>query len=414
MLDEYLEQFRGKVAESGTFTVNVAKARIKLRQYLLRERHTYACHLVAAGIAWGASEVRVENDADDLVVEFDGPGFSVHTLENPFGPLLDPETAQNAGGRELAIGLNTALSFDPRWVNVSSRGLALWLHGERQEVVAAETGPGVRIHIKERTSWRTLKKVLSRSGPPEAAAIRWRMRYSPVPILINQERIDGPCPLDRCLARLTTHSPGTRVGPVEGTFGLHLEEEGEFSAEIALTDLESFAKLIFNGFVYEAGPVAGVRAMVAVPHLQRDLSQEQLRHSPALSAVLSFVEQAREKLVEHCFANFDTFDAPWRAQVRSMAVARLESHFEQVRDLPLFELVDGSWTTARKLRRQTYLRYWADTWPGRPRLAEPVVVADHQVRPFLVRWFGERLFVAEREHKEAMAAHLRRLRQENP
>ena len=71
MLDEYLEQFRGKVAESGTFTVNVAKARIKLRQYLLRERHTYACHLVAAGIAWGASEVRVENDADDLVVEFE-------------------------------------------------------------------------------------------------------------------------------------------------------------------------------------------------------------------------------------------------------------------------------------------------------------------------------------------------------
>ncbi|MGE0494933.1 MAG: hypothetical protein AB7S38_37330 [Vulcanimicrobiota bacterium] len=411
MLEDYLEQFRGQVAESGTFTVNVSKARIKLRQFLLRERHTYACHLVAAGIAWGADEVRVENDADDLIVEFDAPGFSAHTLENPFGPLLDPETAQNAAGRELAIGLNTALSFDPRWVSVETRGLQLTLHGDRQEVVATETGPGVRIHVKERTSWRTLKKYLSRSGPPEAAAIRWRMRFSPIPIWVNQQRVDGPCSLDRCLARLTIHG-AAQVGPVEGTFGLHLEEEGEYSAEIALTDSESFAKLVFNGFVYEAGPVAGVRAVVAVPHLPRDLSQEQLRHSPALSEVLSFVEQARERLVKHCLEHYEQLEARWRAQARTLAVGRLDSHYDDVQDLPLFELVDGSWTSARRLRELPSLRYWAETWPGRPRLSEPVVVADYQVRPFLVRWFGARLVVAETEHKQAMAAHLRRLRQE--
>ncbi|NDD31723.1 MAG: hypothetical protein EB084_26025, partial [Proteobacteria bacterium] len=119
--DRLLEHLRkaGTVDSEGFFTLDGRKAQAKMREYALVDAHEYVLEIIRAAVVGGASRIDVTADAQGVSVSAPGWRVSDAFLEDPFaGIFLSQERNETLDWRHLAIGLNAALSLNPRAVEV--------------------------------------------------------------------------------------------------------------------------------------------------------------------------------------------------------------------------------------------------------------------------------------------------------
>ena len=73
-----------RVKSRGTVLVDPAKALEKLRQHQLAESGLYVLELVRVAVLSKATEIRLTNDSDDFVLDFDGDPLRVDDLTTLF------------------------------------------------------------------------------------------------------------------------------------------------------------------------------------------------------------------------------------------------------------------------------------------------------------------------------------------
>ena len=370
-LDKLAED--GVVDSSGAFTLASERARSMMESSLLEDPRAYVLNLVAAGVAGGATFVKVYTDADDCIVNFDGVAPSRTELENLLQYALLDEADTRL--RELSLGVLGAKALKPRWVKVSVNDgakLTTLLLDSDQHVFQEESSAkaGIEIHLKEALSLKGLWRALSR---PEATLVSQRCRYAPVPITVNGPQINDLVESQILLA-------SGIVGPNSDDFWdswswrsklpVFRIQNDELKAALfvfqtAKTDASSL-NIILNGVSFsceESLGWDGVGATVYCSHLQKDLSQKQIvRDQDYLQLVVELQKQMK-LVIEDLIENWEQLTA--RAQQSRADL--LDSAVRQARQ-------EGDWSRAtsileRVVKIQEALRGPSDTEVQRCRWA---------------------------------------------
>lgn len=187
----------GELDSQGAFSLDRSKAREKMKKYQLVEPHYYVLEIMQAAAAGGASKINVEVDSDDCIITFDGEHYTREDLENLYSSLFMSQSDMRLERyRELAIGINSALALNPKFIRlisgngVESTEFLVIPPGEERIFPSAEIIKGTKIHVKEKLTLRVAKKFLRRFGafkmPHEGELIMERCRYGAVPVYVNQ------------------------------------------------------------------------------------------------------------------------------------------------------------------------------------------------------------------------------------
>jgi hypothetical protein len=305
-LSELLQELRasGQVDSQGRFTLDVAKAREKMKKYQLADPYHYVLAVVRAAVAAGAHRVVVRCDANDCHLLWEGPGLEAALLEQLFSALFLPRDESLEPLRELAIAANAALGLDPAWVRVETwtgqggARLELWPSGQKFEPLSLQSESprptGVAIHVRERHALRVLKKILAGWwSMPEAAALQRCCRLAPIPVEVNGRLVNGEADLGPCLLTRRFRQEG-----VEALVGLPLEAPDISHLDIVLHGVTLSRKAVKLGTVPE---VAGV---VWAGHLTRNLSSsdvvEDAHYARLLTLVRAFCRELVAELARTC------------------------------------------------------------------------------------------------------------------
>lgn len=203
------------VKSRGTVLVDPAKALEKLRQHQLAESGLYVLELVRVAVLSKATEIRLTNDSDDFVLDFDGDPLRVDDLATLFDHLFSADRRL----RLLAVAVNTAMAFRPRYVDLYTprEGATVrvrWLPSDdlsrpvTSQVVSAPEGlsPGMmRVHLREAFGLPVVKEWLSQE-PAETALLRRRIVGLSVPLRARGE----------ALRLITTVTPRASVALTQG------------------------------------------------------------------------------------------------------------------------------------------------------------------------------------------------------
>ncbi len=137
---------RGRIESTGKFTLNLSKARAKLREYRLAEPGLYLLKLIQGAVAAGCRTFRCQIEADEVAVE-----FQARESELPISRLLaaleNPQELKDSPLRHLAIGLTAALVYRSAELRLEAftqrSSLALRLTEEALEPLAVTVSPEV-------------------------------------------------------------------------------------------------------------------------------------------------------------------------------------------------------------------------------------------------------------------------------
>lgn len=219
-LDSLLGHLRdgGKVESSGTFTLDLRKARDKLRAYQLAEPCFYLLKLVQAGVAAGAVRLDLHLARREISVYMIlDPGTRLAESGALIELLADPQSAQPGPLRHLAIGLNSSWALEPAWVSWSYwPGIALdqpkrgaWSIRIDTEEIHLQPDPPKPWEgktprapevIKEFRNFDVVEFTLVRNSNPmsylkntgsEHRAILYRCGFCPIPLYIDGRRLIG-------------------------------------------------------------------------------------------------------------------------------------------------------------------------------------------------------------------------------
>jgi hypothetical protein len=176
------------VLSKGSFRLDRRRAFEKLSHHQLEDPHRYTLELVAAAVCAGATKITVVNDSDDFEIEWDGDHPTAEELE----ALLDWIFTRSDDRRarmlqHLSQGLFGAVGLDPRWVHLERPGVKLTLTDPLEPTQApSPRTEGVRVHVRERFSWKVLREGLSRpfDAVYETKLLRRYAWCCPVPIVI--------------------------------------------------------------------------------------------------------------------------------------------------------------------------------------------------------------------------------------
>lgn len=113
---------RSQVVRRGRIKVDARRAVAKLRDHLLLDPDTWPLEVVRVAVMGGATSVRVEHDADDLRLSFDGEPPASDALGRLLDHALDSSRDERTRRlRLLAIAVNASLSGGPAGVEVAVR-----------------------------------------------------------------------------------------------------------------------------------------------------------------------------------------------------------------------------------------------------------------------------------------------------
>lgn len=177
----------GALESVGTFTLDRARALEKMRQFQLPDPHDYVLNLVQAGVALGAASIQCSFWFGFMDVRFIGVTLAPEVLREPLaGLFLSQEHKDLHGYRELAIGLNAALS-------IHSKGLVLSSGSYRVQVKAYEPGG---LEPQKEAAGRPVTRMyagrqplVDRTPALETAALFRRAAWCPVPLEVNGVRV---------------------------------------------------------------------------------------------------------------------------------------------------------------------------------------------------------------------------------
>jgi hypothetical protein len=105
-MDSFLEQMKqdGQADSEGAFSLSGEQSHWKMAQYRLANRSDYAAHVLAAAVAGGASQFKIERDKESTILAFDGELY----LQEDFETLSDPAQPRSSRLAELEIALSAA------------------------------------------------------------------------------------------------------------------------------------------------------------------------------------------------------------------------------------------------------------------------------------------------------------------
>lgn len=137
---------RGRIESTGQFTLNLSKARAKLREYRLAEPGLYLLKLIQGAVAAGCRQFHCHIEAGEVVVEFQARARDL-PLSRLLAALENPQELQDGPLRHLAIGLTAALVYRSAEVCLEAfterSSLALRLTEETLEPLAVAASPQV-------------------------------------------------------------------------------------------------------------------------------------------------------------------------------------------------------------------------------------------------------------------------------
>lgn len=237
------------VLAQGSFRLDRRRAFEKLSHHQLEDPHRYTLELVAAAVCAGATSIKVVNDSDDFEIEWDGDHPTAEELE----ALLDWIFTRSDDRRarmlqHLSQGLFGAVGLDPRWVHLERPGVKLTLTDPLEPAQApSPRAEGVRVHVRERFSWKVLREGLARpfDAVYETKLLRRYAWSCPVPIVLNGKAMPSareawPTPSDRPTRvtdgeRLWLEGPGEALPAPEGMSGVALVRDGVVVGQVSLT-----------------------------------------------------------------------------------------------------------------------------------------------------------------------------------
>lgn len=193
-----------KLLSRGTALVDARAAVERLRSFQLAEPGLYVLEIVRAAVAGGATAVDLYNDADDLVLTFDGAAPPADDLAHLLDHLF---SAHQPRLRLLAIAVNTALGLGPSRVDLytthdappgqchrvrftagtahdPAARVPAALESARVELVARPPDlppEGVRVHLRESFGMPVVREWFARD-PAETVLLRDRLVALSIPL----------------------------------------------------------------------------------------------------------------------------------------------------------------------------------------------------------------------------------------
>jgi hypothetical protein len=283
----------GVLDSRGAFTLDRQKAREKLRSYQLPDPHWFVLQLVSAAHAGGATRVAVTVDVDDVIVEFDGPPLSKEIMEDPFSCLFISQERQSMEReRDIAVGINSALSLFPRRITMESGSSGLLITGSEEKPYTLEAPvAGVRIHVRSRTSPHTVRRFIKGlfSSLPEAFLVSEKCRWSQIPVTVNGKGVNTKPSFPDALTCLEWTSPegGERGYRARGVFAIPRAEESGWALSIVKHGVHLAERTIPG----RTPPLAGV---VHADFLLRTASASDLVEDARYDRLLKIVGEAAD------------------------------------------------------------------------------------------------------------------------
>lgn len=318
----------GRLDSRGHFTLDVAKALEKMRQFQLRDPRLYVLNLVAAAVANGASFVRTSSTPESFSLESDGRGYAFEDLAELFSSPFIANAPERRATQELAIGL-----FGTRGLTVQQVSLETWQGdlGARLAIVEGRLeiarltqnplpeGLNVRLSVREKSSlldsaYGLLGKVRRvKPQTQESEYVRGLCVFSPVPITLNGEQVNLPIPCGGALVAGQVSGPDGRSFPLSAILAEQVvsRSEGPYAATLVLENRTlpgDALTVVVNGVSFsefkEVPAYPNARVVVHASHLKKDFSQSSLVLDDEFRAMLEWIncqldELAAELLTRH-------------------------------------------------------------------------------------------------------------------
>lgn len=306
-LENLLEGLRseGTFVSQGNFTLDLVRAREKLKKFQLLDPYHYVLPLVSAAVLGGASTLHCRVGSSRFSMEFNGAPFTAEELEGMFSALL---ISSSVIGRrrvaELAVGINAALALSPRQILLESldeeRVVLATFTPRKQKVEVGEApegaSPWTRISVQHagiRALWRKTQR-----DAPEVQALHARCRLARLELRLNDQPLPAtvgwesqPC-LVASYMRAGEHRHGCEptLGKLNARIPMLDTTGGPYAAVLSLGG-EATQELVFvqHGLSFRRPDLSlgpGTRAVVWAPELKRDLSQTHLIADEAFELIL--------------------------------------------------------------------------------------------------------------------------------
>ena len=323
----------GPQLSSGRLRVDAGRAIKKLREYQLADRSAWILEAVRAAVAGRATTIRVEGDANDVWLSWDGPAWDMELLPRLFDELVSPASGDDVQHvRLLAAAVNSALGMNPAYVDVFSVNagkahVARYtpdvleeptedLEESRLEHVAAReteapksVTTGMAVHLRRRLSFEVLGYLVGE--PPELRRIEESCRDIAVPLHIKGQVLHRDTttdilrvPLGEGVDGFIAVARGVLLGPT-----LQVAEHGVLLATYFL-ELENPP---------EEGRSLPLRVFVDAPRMPTNASRSQVRRD---KHPISSAETRAAKLIGDVIAKLAAMTGePAEARARGQALA---------------------------------------------------------------------------------------------
>ncbi len=270
----------------GRLRVDAARAVTKLREYQLPDPTLWTLEVVRAAVLLGAEALYVEADADDVWIGWEGPPLAREDLTALFDDLVSSSDQERRGQRLLAIGVNTALALEPRFVDVygidgagaqrvryTPRLLIASADGHSQGLrsLLAETLPrpdwvlaiakGNAVHVRRALSFETMTRAVRMDVPPEVHRVLAAANALAIPIHARPRPAPPPPPLLR-----VPFGDGTAHPHLRGHAEIVAVEHASIHARLVWSELG----VVLTGEALALGMAAEGRRMPITVQIDRD------------------------------------------------------------------------------------------------------------------------------------------------
>ncbi len=386
----------GKLDSQGHFTLDVAKALEKMRQFQLQDARLYVLNLVAASVANGARSIQLESSPEGFSLEADGDGYSFEQLSEIFSANFVTNDLNRRALQELAIGL-----FGTRKLAVKQLLLESWNgeHGARMtildgklEIAKLPKSPFkdetivTRLSLKEKTTlldsaYGLLGKVRKQKpSTQEAEYLQGLCTYSPVHLRLNGEPISQPIPAGAAFVALEFLGPGGRKFDLVPELREQVvrSQEGPYAAVLILESRPTPGEqltVVINGVNFletELKPAyPNARVVIEADHLRKDFSQSRILRNEELTDLLEWVNVQLDWLAAEMLTRsheheelvlaslqarlYERLPDKQRSREGGLMLAREMEHFKMFRLLQAGPISIGA--LARQYMQHGYLPY---------------------------------------------------------
>ncbi len=294
-MDELLSQIRaeGRIDSEGRFTLDLARALEKMRDFQLEYPQRYVLNLVAGAAASGAMVIDTKAHGASFQVEWDGPPITQEQMLQ----LLDPFHPQaNETVREISRGLAACRALEPSLIEVESQAAYLKLDRAALLIEPRATRARNRVNVSIK---KNILQHLKLSDHVDVAPLLQRCNLALPRVTVNGRAIN----VDLEPAR--THASVYLEGPPGTRLRIQKDADGtaDFSALICLGPLPrmlpSFTilhhQVAFEDSEFES-VYPGAVVILRANGLEKDLSQSSIVRTPGLQEIIGRIRHELDKM----------------------------------------------------------------------------------------------------------------------